>query len=266
MSFIDLLRAEYHLVYGEVFRRKQALLAVIIYPYLFTAFMLFLGYAGGSPRAFVERVGVEPAVYLVTANYMLVSILASVDDLLWRPLMDSRLGTFAYIMVSPVNRLKLFFAVPIPRLTLVIITGSTSVFPVYFYYYGFKGLELGSIVMLLVIVGCFVMIPFATVVASLVHTLGESWRVLNIVRPLIMILLGIYYPRVYMPIASYVLSSLIPSSHIVEVVQRILMGIHGDYIVLLFILAFTVAFLYTPTARLTVKAWEQKKVSEGVKV
>ncbi|MEM1696681.1 MAG: ABC transporter permease, partial [Desulfurococcaceae archaeon] len=165
-----------------------------------------------------------------------------------------------------VNRLKLFFAVPIPRLTLVIITGSTSVFPVYFYYYGFKGLELGSVVMLLVIVGCFVMIPFATVVASLVHTLGESWRVLNIVRPLIMILLGIYYPRVYMPIVSYVLSSLIPSSHIVEVVQRILMGIHGDYIVLLFILAFTVAFLYTPTARLTVKAWEQKKVSEGVKV
>ncbi|MEM3346553.1 MAG: ABC transporter permease, partial [Desulfurococcaceae archaeon] len=136
MSFIDLLRAEYHLVYGEVFRRKQALLAVVIYPYLFTAFMLFLGYAGGSPRAFVERVGVEPAVYLVTANYMLVSILASVDDLLWRPLMDSRLGTFVYIMVSPVNRLKLFFAVPIPRLTLVIITGSTSVFPVYFYYYG----------------------------------------------------------------------------------------------------------------------------------
>ncbi|MEM4037637.1 MAG: ABC transporter permease, partial [Desulfurococcaceae archaeon] len=113
-------------------------------------------------------------------------------------------------------------------------------------------------------VGCLVMIPFAIVVTTTVHRVGESWRALNIVRPLMMVLLGVYYPRTYMPLVGYIISSLIPSSHVVEVVQRLLTGMQGNLFTL-FVIAFILAFTYTPLGQFTLKAWEHKKVKEGVK-
>lgn len=264
MSYLDILKAEYRLVYSEVFRRKAALVSMIMYPYIFTAFTLFIGFAVGSPRAFTERVGIDPVIYMITASYMLMSILNSVDDLLWRPLFDTFIGTLIYIIASPVNRLKLYSAIPIPRMTILLLMGFTSVIPVYTLYYGFQGLILGLTIMSVVIIGCLVMIPFAIVIASSVHRVGESWRILNIVRPLVMVMLGVYYPRIYMPIAGYVVSSLIPSSHVIEVVQRILGGMQGNLFVL-FALAFVLALLYTPMGHVTLRAWEFKKVKEGVK-
>jgi len=93
VSFIDILRAEFKLEYNDVFRRKSVLVMLVLYPYIFTLFTLFIGYAGGSPEYFTMRVKVEPVVYLITASYMLMSIFASIDVLLWRPLYDERNGT-----------------------------------------------------------------------------------------------------------------------------------------------------------------------------
>lgn len=264
MSYADILKAEYKLVYSEVFRRKTALVTLVLYPYIFTAFTLFIGHAAGSPKAFIERIGVDPVVYMVTASYMLMSILASIDELLWRPLFDTYIGTITYILASPVNMFKLYFTIPIPRLTLLALMGFTSIVPIYAIYYGFGGLVLGLVVMATLIAGCLVMIPFAIVVATTVHRIGESWRALNIVRPLIMVLLGVYYPRAYMPFAGYVVSSLIPSSHVVEIVQRMITGMQGNLFTL-FAVAFVLALMYTPLGRFTLVAWKHKKVKEGVK-
>lgn len=264
MSYIDILKAEYRLVYSEMFRRKTALMMLILYPYIFAIFALFIGYAAGSPRVFVERMGVDPVVYMITASYMLMSILTGLDDLIWRPLFDTYIGTIAYIVASSVNRFKLYSAIPIPRLTLLIFMGFTSIVPVYTFYYGLSGFILGLVVMAMLVVGCLVMVPFAIVIASTVHRVGESWRLLNIVRPLVMVLLGVYYPRVLMPFAGYIISSLIPSSHIVEAVQRLLTGMQGNLFAL-FSVSFILAFMYTPVGQFTLKAWEYKKVKEGVK-
>ncbi|MEM1815791.1 MAG: ABC transporter permease [Desulfurococcaceae archaeon] len=264
MSYVDVLKAEYKLVYSEVFRRKTALVTLVLYPYIFTAFTLFVGYAAGSPRMFVERVGVDPVVYMITASFMLMSILVSIDELLWRPLFDTYIGTITYILASPISRLKLYSAIPIPRLTLLAFMGFTSIVPVYTVYYGLSGLVLGLVVVAVLVVGCLVMIPFAIVVTTTVHRVGESWRALNIVRPLMMVLLGVYYPRTYMPLVGYIISSLIPSSHVVEVVQRLLTGMQGNLFTL-FVIAFILAFTYTPLGQFTLKAWEHKKVKEGVK-
>jgi len=264
VSFIDILRAEFKLEYNDVFRRKSVLVMLVLYPYIFTLFTLFIGYAGGSPEYFTMRVKVEPVVYLITASYMLMSIFASIDVLLWRPLYDERNGTLIYIIASPVSRLKYYMALPFPRFTELLLLGSTSILPVYTYYYGLDGLLLGILVMLLISIGCVVMIPFAIVIVGLSHRIGESWRVLNIVRPLIMVVMGIYYPRVYMPLAGYIIGGLIPSSHIVEVVQGLLMGFHSNYFMLL-VLAFTLFTIYLPLGSWSIGLWEKKKVREGVK-
>ncbi|MEM1772323.1 MAG: ABC transporter permease [Desulfurococcaceae archaeon] len=264
MSFMDILRAEYRLVYNDVFRRKSVLLTLILYPYIFTAFTLFIGYSAGTPSDFIQRVGVDPALYLITASYMLTSVLASLDDLLWKPLFDTYTGTVIYILASPVNRLKLYAAIPFPRLTLLVLMGFTSIIPVYLFYFGLNGVLLGLIIMGVITLACLIMIPFAIFVASSVHRVGESWRILNIVRPLVIIFLGVYYPRIYMPLGAYIVSSLIPASHIVEIAQRILIGMQSGLFTL-FSIAVTLAIIYVPIGQFSLRSWERKKVKEGVK-
>lgn len=265
MSFTDILRAEFKLEYNDMLRRKSVLFMLIMYPYLFTLFALFIGYAGGSPEVFVEKFGLNPVLYLITSSYILMSILASVDVLLWRPLYDSENGTLVYIISSPVNRLKYYIALPFPRYTELLLMGATSILPVYVYYYGLEGVLLSLLVITLIAVGCVLMVPFAIFVAGVCHRVGESWRIINIVRPIVMILMGVYYPRFYIPLIGYVIGSLIPSSFIVEIIQRTLFHLESNTHLLLAI-AFTLFFLYLPAGAWSIKAWEAKKVKEGVKI
>ncbi len=265
MSFTDLLRVEFKLVYGELIRRRSAFIAMVIYPYLFAGFTLFFGYAMGSPKAFIARVGVDPIVYMVTASFLLLSILVSVDDILWKPLNDQWIGTLPYIIASPVNRVAYYLSIPIPRLITIVLMGFTSIIPIYMIFYGIAGVYMGVFVLLLSLIGGLSMVTLAMTIAGIVHTIGESWRVLNIVRPILMILIGAYYPRFLMPLTGYILSYMIPSSHIVETIQRMLSGMGGNFYLLLAI-AFTLALLYTPVGKHSIVFWEKKKVREGVKV
>jgi len=263
MSMLDLVRVEFKLVYGDLFRRKSAFITFILYPYIFTSFTLFIGYAVGSPRGFVERVGVDPVIYMITASYMLMSIFSSIDDLLWRPLLDLHIGTLPYIIASPVNRLKYYTAIPIPRLVAVLLLGFTSILPVYILYYGLEGVAVVFVVISILIVGCLTMVFFSIALAMSIHRVGESWRMLNIVRPVLMILMGVYYPRMFMPLASYILSSFIPSSHAVEAVQRFLMGMSSD-IYILIVLAIAISFIYMPIGKISIREWEKSRVRRGV--
>ncbi|MEM2528705.1 MAG: ABC transporter permease [Ignisphaera sp.] len=264
MKLHTILRAEFSLVYGEIFRRKSALAAMIIYPYLFAGFTLFFGYTIGSPQLFIERVGVEPTIFMITASNIVMSIITAVDDVLWRPLHDMYVGTLPYIIASPINKLELFIAIPIPRLSLLLMTGFTSIAPVYTLYYGMNGIVLALAIISLIALGALTMSTLGIVIAGLIHTIGESWRILNIVRPLIMVLLGAYYPRMFMPLSAYIASFLIPSSHVVETIHRILLG-SIDNLYLFPILAIILAFTYIPGSRRSLLYWEKKKVSEGVK-
>lgn len=264
MSLYALLKAEFKLVYGEMLRRKSAIAAMVIYPYLFAGFTLFFGYTIGSPQLFLERVGIEPAVFMVTASNIVMSVIAVIDDVLWRPLHDTYIGTLPYIIASPVDKLKLFVAIPVPRLSLLILTGFTSIVPIYVIYHGLEGAMLALIVILLMILASLAMTTIGIAIAGLIHTISDSWRILNIVRPLIMVLLGAYYPRAFMPLAAYAVSFLIPSSHIVEAIHRVLLGT-ADNLYILLAIAVTLAFLYTPGSRGSLWYWEKKEVSEGVK-
>lgn len=264
MSILDILRAEYRLVYAELYRRKTALISILLYPYIFALFVVTMGLIVGSFEGFESRIGVNPILYMITGSYLLLTILAGIDDLLWRPIYDMNIGTLPYIIASPVNKLLLYMLTPIPRLIVNIVIGFTSIFPIYVYINGLAGLYLASMVMVLSILGCLVMIPFAITIAMVAHRAGENYRVTNVIRPVILILIGVYYPRIYLPLAGYILSSLIPASHIIETIQRVLMGISGDTILLITV-SVLISLLYYPLAGTTLREWEKAKVREGVK-
>jgi len=266
VSIVDLVRAEYKLVYAEMIRRKSELVLLVLYPYVFTGFVLLLGYSAGSPQIFKERVGVEPPLFLITAGFTVMALALCVDEILWRPLWEMWIGTLPYVIASPVNKLYLFTVIPLPRATLVVLLGFTSLVPLYTAYYGLQGLVSALLVTLLVIVGVFTMMPLSVIIAGLVHASSESWRVLNVVRPVIMVLLGAYYPRFYMPLVARLISYAIPSSHVVESVQRVVAGLADQWILLLVVIAVFLALLYTPASKASLVFWEKRKVSEGVKI
>lgn len=266
MQFIEILRAEYKLVYAEMFRRKSMLVMMFLYPYVLTSFTLFIGYSFGSKQVFVERTGVAPEIFMITASFIILSMLTSIDDMIWKPLMDLWHGTLPYIIASPVSRIMLYAAIPIPRLTAVVIVGSTSIIPVYALYYGLRGLLTSLIVISLACLGAVFMITPAMVVTGLVNTVGESWRVINIIRPIFMILLGAYYPRILMPLAGLIASYALPPSHIVELIQAFLRNAASALNTLSLMGIATALFvIYAPGGSRSILLWEKKKVKEGVK-
>ncbi len=267
MSILTMLKAEFTFVYADVFRRKTILMMFIVYPYIITAFIMLIGTSLGSPQVFTEKVGVDPVPFFIVSSFILISVLGVVDDILWRPIFDEWMGTLPYVISSPTSRVLHYFAIPIPRLTLVLISGSATVFPVLAYYYGLMGLTKATSVLLLALLSSVLLTTLAMLIAGLVFTLaGESWRVLNIIRPLLLILLGAFYPRYMMPLVAQAMSWLIPSSHTVELMQRLLIGagVSSSYALMLLGIGIGLAIAYTPLGDRSVRRWERKKLLEGV--
>ncbi len=259
--------AEMKLIYADLLRRKYYLLMLAAYPYILMIFILLIGMGIGSRQIFIQRIGVSPEIFFIVSGFLLMSIMGVSDDLLWRPVFDEWIGTLPYVIVSHVSRLYHYLAIPIPRLLIALFTGLTSVLPVMVYYYGLQGLIEASAVILLGILSAIFFIPFIMVVMGFLYGFGEiNWRVINVVRPLLLVLLGAYYPRYLMPLAGYIVSALIPSSHIIEVIQRLLTGnIDALYALTLIGVATALFIAYLPTGVHGINMWEKRKIREGVK-
>ncbi|ADI31866.1 hypothetical protein [Staphylothermus hellenicus] len=267
MSLTDLILAEMKFVYGDIIRRKSVLLMFIAFPYVLTLFIVLIGYSVGNRQVFVEKIGVDPEIFFLTSGFLLMSILGVSDDLLWRPNFDRWMGTLPYLILSPVPRLYRYIAIPIPRLILVVITGLTSVIPVYIYFYGLEGLWSGLAVILLAAIAAILFTTPIMIIMGLVYgSGGEHWRIINIIRPLLLILLGAYYPRYMMPLAGLIFSYMIPSSHIVEIVQRMLTHtLELSYALTLIGIGTALFILYAPLGVRSINYWETKKLKEGVR-
>jgi len=260
--------AEFLLVYGEYLRRKVVLITMAIWPYVMTLFILLIGTSYGSRTDFIERLGVAPEIYMLTANFLLMSFLSTSDDILWRPLADEWQGTLPYIIASPTHRLVLYMAIPIPRLLLILFLGFASILPAYIYLVGVSdGLRLFTTASVVGLSGAILMVPLSMIIAGIVGVVGESWRILGIVRPILMILLGALYPRTLMPLLLQVASMAIPPSHLVEALIKSLTESLSSVEALMYIGIATALFIiYTPLGVRSIAVWERRKVSEGVKV
>jgi len=268
MSFLQLVKAEMKFIYADVFRRKSLLIMLILWPYLLTAFILVIGSSMGSTRVFIQRVGVDPVPFFIVSGFVLISTFSVLDDIMWKPIFDEMTGVLPYILSSPVNRVLYYASLPVPRLILVVLIGATSLIPVLSFYWGLRGLVLALAIVVLGILSALVFTPPAITIAMTLYRMGgESWRLINVVRPILMLLIGAFYPRWLMPLAGYVLSSLLPPSYCIEAIQRLLGSATSIEYALMFVgLAVALAMIYVPASSYSIVSWERKKLTEGVKV
>ncbi|MEM0013994.1 MAG: ABC transporter permease [Zestosphaera sp.] len=269
MNVVALVRSEMLLVYGELLRRKQVLFTYIAYPYIMTFFIVFIGSSVGSVEYFEARVGVNPLLFFMTASFNFLVILGIVDDVLWSPIYDDNIGTLPYILSSPTPWFLRLLIIPVPRLMLSVVLGLTSIVPLYVYFTGFTGLAISLTLMCLAALAGLLLSTFAILLACGLPTMvGESWRLLNIVRPIMMILLGVYYPRFVMPPIVQAISYLLPSSHVVDATLLTLVSDRiPEMTVLLPLLGVGTALtlLYGPPSYGSARFLERKKLREGVK-
>lgn len=269
MVLRELLRAEMLFVYADIFRRKSILVMYLLYPYILTMFIVLLGSSIGSYQAFKYRLGIDPIPFFLTASYLVMSILAVSDDILWKPIHDRMLGVLPYILITHVRKIAYFAIIPIPRLILVLVLGCFVLPPVYVMFYGIEGFYLTFEVVSLALLSSILFITFSILLVGVLYSLGgESWRVLNIIRPLLMIFLGIYYPRFLMPTMMFLISSILPPSYIIELMYRSLLRIATEYSYVLELLgiAIAISLIYAPLSSKAIATWERKKVREGVEV
>lgn len=263
-----LIRAEMLLVYADFFRRKAVVLMYLAWPYMTTALMLMLGHAIGSPQAFAGKMGVEPPLFLMVGSYLLFSSMTVLDDIMWRPIFDENVGTLPYIIASPTEIVLHYASIPIPRFVLSLALGIAALFPVLIVYRGLSGILVGLVVMLISTISAAVFTPLATALSlGLYATGGENWRAINFLRPLLLVLVGVYYPRWLMSLPLYLVSSLLPPAHCVEVAQKIVIGLAETYAITIpLVLALVLGLLYSPGMLRAARAWESGKLKEGVKV
>ncbi|MEM2763956.1 MAG: hypothetical protein QXH74_06850 [Sulfolobales archaeon] len=266
-NLLRLVRAEMMLIYADFFRRRMVMITYLAWPYMTTIFMLMIGYAVGSPRTFAERVGADPLLFLIVGSYLLFSSMSVVDDIMWRPIFDENAGTLPYIMSSPTGVVLHYVSIPIPRFVLSLVLGITTLFPVLAAFRGLSGVLVGMVVVAISIVSVATFVPLATALGlGLYIAGGENWRAINFLRPLLLILMGVYYPRWLMSLPLYIVSSLLPPAHCIEVVQKIVVGlVEIPAITISLALALTLGLVYSPGMLRAARAWELRKLGEGVK-
>ncbi|MCS7112524.1 MAG: ABC transporter permease [Nitrososphaerota archaeon] len=271
MSFLDLLRAETKFMYADILRRRSLFFAILAYPYTLMIFVLLIGSSMGSQSFFEERVGLTPIIFLITNGFILMSMLSVMDDILWRPILDEFIGTMAYVVSSPTSRLKHYLAIPIPRLLLVFLSGVTSIIPVFTYYHGYTGFVEALIVLLMTVLASIFTIPVVLLLIGVIYGLGGGiWRITNVIRPILLIFTGVYYPRRFMPFIGRIICYAMPQSHMVEAIHLLLSAPQLDpvfvNILSLIGIATILIIVYSPLSYRSIHFWEHTKVKEGVKI
>ncbi len=265
-NLLNVFRAEFMLTLTDITRRKLLLITMIAYPYVLAMFIVLIGSSVGSYSSFKLRLGMDPIPFFVMASYLMMTVLGVIDEVLWRPVHDSMIGTFTYVILSPINRVTFYLIVPLPRLALSTLLNAPTLLPIMLIYYGTLALLITGLVVSFALISAFLMISFSVLVlGTFYYLLGQNWRLLNIVRPLLLIVTGIYYPRYLMPLTLKLISTLLPSSSTVELLYRILLNVPTttQYVLSLIGVATALALIYLPLSSLSVGAWVRKSLIRG---
>ncbi|RLG87261.1 MAG: hypothetical protein DRO15_05140 [Thermoprotei archaeon] len=247
-SFIDLVVAEFKNFFIEFLRRKSLIIALVMYPYLLTALIMFIGTMFGSLEYFKQKIPADPLLFFLASSLTLLISLVIIDDIGARFIWEERMGTLPYLMLIPTSTAKLILASPIPRLALtscwvIAVLAPTAIV--------IKGVGAGLAVVLTCLIatlGALCFVGLALIIGGLLILSRGEWSIYWVIRPLILFISGIFYPTALMPIWLRILSMTLPLSYAIEA-SRMLIAFENPEMRLILInvtLMTALAILYTP--------------------
>ncbi len=265
-EFSRYVSAEFLLFIRSLQSHKSVFVAVILWPYMLTLFILLLGTFIGSPQAFSRRLGgVDPVLYFLSSSAVLMISLVVMDDVCSKVLWDRELGTLDYVLSSVKSRVLYLLAVPVPHMTFSSLLFTATVAPALVLL---KGVVHGVKLLFAIAVaalGAIAFAGFSMIIAGIVLALRESWSFLSMLRPLIMLVSGIYYPAYLMPLVLRAIAYTIPLTYTVDVIRlSVALETPESRIFLTAIAALIVMTLvYTPLGASVYSKLERRFLEEG---
>jgi len=224
----NLLLAVYAVYVKEMklwLRYPTWILTFIALPYMVTGLFSGVGYVIGGANAvqnFMENTG--------TSNFFLFSLVGSSLFMISTIIMEDvgnsirseqLRGTFELHYLTPTSTALIWTAHILPHSTISLITIAGTLIPVLALTEGLNPLSIAETFFILA-VALVPLFGISLIIAALTVRFKEPWAVVQVIRALVSVASGFFYPIYILPEWLQMLSLALPTAHAVELIRAIL--------------------------------------------
>lgn len=209
----------------------------IALPYMISGLFYGIGYSIAGPSAtknFASNTGIDdPFLYYLLGSLVFMMTTLICEDIGSSIRMEQMRGTFELHYLSPSNKALIWSSYILPHGTISLLTMFISALPPLIYRFGFQSIISLIIGLLILFIGIIPVFGIGLIMAALTVKYKEPWAVINVVRTIITVCSGFYYPLTILPYWLQLVSQFIPTSHITMLLREVLLAnrrlIFSDY-------------------------------------
>lgn len=196
-------------------------------PYMISGLFYGIGYAIAGPGAvqnFAEKTGSSnPLLYYLLGSIIFMTATIVMDNMGASIRQEQLNGTFELHYLSPANKVLLWSSYVLPQGTIMLMTMIGSAIPPLVYASG--GVQPVALIAgaALLFLGILPMFGIGLVVASLTVRYKEPWAITNMLRAVISVCSGFFYPLAVLPHWLRLVSQVIPTSYVVALLREALL-------------------------------------------
>jgi len=196
-------------------------------PYMISGLFFGIGYSISGPNAiknFQRNTGIDdPFLYYLLGSliFMMASLIS--EDIGSSIRQEQLNGTFELHYLSPSNKALLWSSYIFPHGTISLLMMLASALPPLIYKFGFESIFSIIAGLFILFIGIIPLFGIGLIIASLTVKFKEPWAVVNVIRLLITVCSGFYYPLTILPYWLQVISNIIPTSHVIILLREILL-------------------------------------------
>jgi len=208
------------------FRYPSWLFTLLFLPYMMTGLFCGVGYGiGGTEfiRNFLQKTGTgDPVLYFTLGSVIFLVSTLVINDVGSSIRQEQLRGTFEYHYLSPASKVIIWLSYILPHNAISLIIASGSILPLLL----IKTRDLSPlsllITILVLIIGILPLFGIGMIIAALTIKFKEPWAITNILRAIISILSGFYYPLTILPHWLQLFSNILPTTHVTLILRDVL--------------------------------------------
>ena len=208
---------------------RASLISMIVWPYLMSFTIMFLGTVLGNPSTFATRMGIDnPFLYVLAGGGVAISCLAVVDSVANSVVFHRWLGTLQYLLLTPVATYVVLLIEPLPGALITSTIPLLSIVPGAIVFGGVAAALRVIAALAFVYLAMIPLAGFSVILATISLMMRQEGHGLSFVTPAMLLLSGVFYPVSALPKVLQVLSWFIPPRYAVEATRIIVSISHPE--------------------------------------
>lgn len=199
----------------------------IALPYMISGLFYGIGYSIAGPNSvknFTSNTGVSnPFLYYLLGSLVFMMTTLISEDIGSSIRQEQLNGTFELHYLSPSNKALIWSSYIFPHGTISLLMMLASALPPLIYRFGYQSLFSMLIGLLILFIGIIPVFGIGLIMASLTVKFKEPWAIINVIRTIITVCSGFYYPLTILPYWLQFISQFIPTSHVTTLLREVLL-------------------------------------------